>query len=540
MATTIKTRRIPWYLLFFFFFLVVGAGVVGYLYYANQGRLLRNEKEIELLAIADLKVGQIDRWRQERLNDATIIFNTFLITSRIQQFLEGSSKAAPSEDLLSWMSAFQIYGGYESILLIDRKEAVRASVPPWRKLGGPFILSFIKEATETKKIVFSDLYRDEARDRIYLDIVVPIFISRGNDSSLPGFLLLRSDPHQFLYPLIQSWPTPSRTAETLVVRREGAEAVFLNELRHQRNTALFLRISEKERDRVPSMAIRGVEGIVEGRDYRGVKVLAAIRKVPESPWYLIAKVDLKEIDAPIHAQGWTLAIVVGLLVLGAAGMVGFFWQKETTGFFKRQYEDEIERQALTRHYEYLTKYANDIIILYDQELRLVEANERAVETYGYMREELLQLDALRLRPPETRPSLEATKKEVEEKKSLFFETIHQRKDGTTFPVEISTRLIEVGGKTFHQSIIRDITERKQAEKEREKLIYELREALAKVKQLGGLLPICASCKKIRDDKGYWNQIETYIGDHSEAEFSHGICPECMRKLYPDFADEEKG
>ena len=78
----------------------------------------------------------------------------------------------------------------------------------------------------------------------------------------------------------------------------------------------------------------------------------------------------------------------------------------------------------------------------------------------------------------------------------------------------------------------EIYHRKLMEEEREKLIRELQEALAKVKKLSGLLPICASCKKIRDDKGYWNQIESYVREHSEAEFSHGICPECMKKLYP--------
>jgi hypothetical protein len=82
------------------------------------------------------------------------------------------------------------------------------------------------------------------------------------------------------------------------------------------------------------------------------------------------------------------------------------------------------------------------------------------------------------------------------------------------------------------------TERKRAEMEREKVILQLQDALAKVKTLSGLLPICASCKKIRDDKGYWTQIEAYIRDRSEAEFSHGICPECVRKLYPDLADVE--
>lgn len=81
---------------------------------------------------------------------------------------------------------------------------------------------------------------------------------------------------------------------------------------------------------------------------------------------------------------------------------------------------------------------------------------------------------------------------------------------------------------------RDITDRKRAETERESLIRDLQDALSKVKMLSGMLPICANCKKIRDDKGYWKQIESYIKDHSEAVFTHGICPECARKAYPEF------
>jgi len=84
---------------------------------------------------------------------------------------------------------------------------------------------------------------------------------------------------------------------------------------------------------------------------------------------------------------------------------------------------------------------------------------------------------------------------------------------------------------------REDQKRRMVEEEREKLIAHLQESFVKVKKLSGMLPICSSCKKIRDDKGYWNQVESYIRDHSEAEFSHGICPDCMRKLYPDFADE---
>jgi PAS domain-containing protein len=87
---------------------------------------------------------------------------------------------------------------------------------------------------------------------------------------------------------------------------------------------------------------------------------------------------------------------------------------------------------------------------------------------------------------------------------------------------------------INEDLRTEVEERKRAEEQREEIIGRLQEALAQVKKLSGLLPICANCKKIRDDKGYWRQIEAYIRDHSEADFSHGICPECVKKLYPEF------
>jgi DNA-binding NtrC family response regulator len=93
--------------------------------------------------------------------------------------------------------------------------------------------------------------------------------------------------------------------------------------------------------------------------------------------------------------------------------------------------------------------------------------------------------------------------------------------------EVSPSLIERS--------IRYAIERKRTQEEQERLISELRKALAKVKQLSGLLPMCSVCKKIRDDRGYWNQLEAYISEHSEADFSHGICPDCVREHYPEYA-----
>jgi len=105
-------------------------------------------------------------------------------------------------------------------------------------------------------------------------------------------------------------------------------------------------------------------------------------------------------------------------------------------------------------------------------------------------------------------------------------------------------ILETNGVPFHnpkgdflgyRGTSRDITMQRALEEERERLISELQESLASIKQLKGLIPICASCKKVRDDQGYWQQVDVYLRDHTEADVSHGLCQECAEKLYPEFA-----
>lgn len=113
----------------------------------------------------------------------------------------------------------------------------------------------------------------------------------------------------------------------------------------------------------------------------------------------------------------------------------------------------------------------------------------------------------------------------------------RRKDGAIAWMTLSWQPIynDQGARLGFRTSARDITERVRVQEERERLLREREEARARVKILHGMLPICAACKKIRNDAGSWEQIETYVRNHSEAEFSHGICPECMKKLYPEFA-----
>jgi PAS domain S-box-containing protein len=115
------------------------------------------------------------------------------------------------------------------------------------------------------------------------------------------------------------------------------------------------------------------------------------------------------------------------------------------------------------------------------------------------------------------------------------ETVYRTRSGEPLDVFLTMELTDIRGERYILALAQDITGRKAAERERERLIGELKTALAEVKTLSGLVPICSSCKKVRDDAGYWHQVEVYLHAHSDLEFTHGLCPECVRKLYPDLA-----
>ena len=136
-----------------------------------------------------------------------------------------------------------------------------------------------------------------------------------------------------------------------------------------------------------------------------------------------------------------------------------------------------------------------------------------------------------------RPCPWSKMKEVQKGKTIRWEHYSQKLN-ITFDI-INSPLTNIDGTISQLGIWRDISRSKQAEKEREKLIDELKESLSKIKTLSGLLPICASCKKIKDDNGYWHQVEVYIKENSDAEFSHGLCPECTEKLYPGLIKDKK-
>ena len=458
-----------------FILLALGIGIAGHSFYDNQKEQLQGRIQQELSAIADLKVKQIVSWRAERLAGASLIRNNVFAAQAVRGWLQTGQSG---EQVLRWLASLRETGVYREVVLLDTKLAVRWSASGRADNVGSAALSLAAQAMRTRQAVLSGLHRGPA-GAIHLDLLAPLLAPSGQGRACVGLVLMQIDPHQFLYPLIRTWPTPSRTAETLLVRREGSKVLYLNDLRHRSGTALALELPVSNLRLPAAKAAAGDEGISSGRDYRNVPVLAAARRIPDSPWALVAKVDREEIYAPIGERAWFVGILAGVLIVAAGVTVSLLWRQRQVHFYRRQYESELERQALIQHYAYLTRYANDIILLTDRQGNILEANERALASYGYTREELLRLNLRDLRTPQAVLSLEERMNQVEAENGLVFETVHRRKDQTTFPLEVSARVIEVGGRKFYQTISRDIRKRKQTETA---LAWEARvnEAIAEV------------------------------------------------------------
>ena len=440
-------------------FVVLAGAIAGvsYRYYRSQKEAIEHEVRNQLLSTADLKATEISEWAEGRMDEVRVIIADHAAAREMQRLASGNSLPSDLVEVRTWLEEVCRRFHYASATLVDGRGNTVVSVG---KLFGDtdHIRMAADEVLHANKVVVHDLHLDGVSAGIHLGMNLPLRVSVG--TPLFGVLLLGIDPELRLYPMLHRWPVPSQSGDTVLVRRESNEVVCLNGLRFRPDAALRLRIPLSRRENPAVQAVLGAQGIVEGTDYRGVPVIAAVRAIPGMPWFLVAKMDREEVEAPIRRRARLLLFATLSLILGAGAGVFTIWRRQQLRFYRARYEAEMERQALVGHYDYLSRFANDIILLIDETGRIVEANDRAAATYGYSREELLRMTIRDLRHPSSLGDFEGQWKDAAERGSLVFETVHQRRDGRPFPVEVSVRVIQAGETPIRQSIIRDITERK--------------------------------------------------------------------------------
>ncbi len=434
----------------------------GWIFYVREKAYSEKTAGHTLSAIADLKISQIVNWRKERLGNASVISVNPFNNSRIRDFLENPSPEDTGNDIRAWMETLQKSYDYYSVVLIDTHGRIRLSLRDDKSDTESHVRKEVFEVIQAKKPVFSDFHRSEDTGVIHLGLFVPL-LSHQN-SGVVGVLLFRIDPNLFLYPLIQSCPTPSPSAETFLVRRNSHEVVFLNELRHRKNTALSLRLPITDEELPAAKAVLGFEGIVEGTDYRGIPVLADVRRIPDSNWAMVAKVDKEEIFAPLFARiriiwtaGTALILLIGVFFL-------FQWKKREAEFYLHEIQErERAEDSLKNSEEKFRSYIDnspDGVFVADENGRYLEVNRSASTITGYSASELLAMSISDLQPPD---SLETAFNHFQTMQKTGYasgelEFIHKNSTRRWWSVD-AVRLTE----TRFLGFVKDITERKQAE-----------------------------------------------------------------------------
>ncbi|PKN98967.1 MAG: hypothetical protein CVU43_15620 [Chloroflexi bacterium HGW-Chloroflexi-5] len=428
----------------------------------NRSQTTLNEVSNHLTTMADLKAVQIQNWRSERLIDGQTIQTDVAFSDDIHILIQDRSDYQVIKKKLDRLRTILLDPNYSSILLIDGDGNEVLHVGEVDDKLRINVIDNIRVIDLTREIQISNLYR-APNGTVRMDMITPIFQRGDQYQPILAYLVYIITPDVVLYPLIQSQSTTYNTAETLLVRKENNEVVFLNELRYKNGTALELKLPLSETQVPAVMAVNGITGIVNGNDYRSIPVMASIVPVEGTDWKLIAKIDMKEIYIPIRQQiVSTVIVVIFLIIIGVTSVI-YLWRRSSASVTKGLSDSEKLRKNLEEKYSTLFNQANDAILLVDETGRILEANAQAVKMYGYTHNELINLSVSDLRDDSLKHIVPTDLEKVKNGTVNFFETTQKRKNGKLFQVDISSRYLSIDGKGVFQSMVRDITEKKQAE-----------------------------------------------------------------------------
>ena len=346
-----KGRRDLTVYLLVFFLSAVALIVVGVLSYRNFETEFRKQAEHQISSFADLKVSELEVWRKERMVDAEFFFHNQAFSGLVELFLEDPDDAEVRAQLFTWLEHYQTFDQYDQVSLLDVNGGELFSVGPPMSVKDPGIADDVDDCLRFKDIQFGD-FRRALDGKIYLNISVPIFRGQVNGNPL-GVLVLRVDPQKYLYPYIQTTILDSSSAETLLVRQDGEDVLFLNELRFISNASLNLRIPLTDLEHPAVQAVLGKVGFVEGLDYRGEEVLADLRPVPNSPWYLISKMDVAEIHAPLRIRLRQTVTLFGLAIFSSGALLITFWRQQRIRFYRSQAESALALHESEERYRWV-------------------------------------------------------------------------------------------------------------------------------------------------------------------------------------------
>jgi len=418
--------------IYFWNFVIGVIIIISLAYYYHRQHLEEFEQRVseELTTIAELKSDRLQGIRENWLADADVFLNASHSLSVIKAFVGNHQDLSSRQEIIKMLSLWKSHQSYDEGFLLDVNGNLLISSNTDSKLSRRLSNQPL-EKLSSGEIYLQDLYLNEFENKAYLALILPIL----NDQQSPiAFVALRIDPKYKLYPLILKWPVPSQSAETLLIRKERHEVLFLNELRFQKHTELVLRFSDDNVSLPAVQAVNGFTGTVEGLDYRGIKVIADVRAVPGSPWFMVAKIDHREVYQALDEQSRLTIILILLAVIALGFALTFMARQQRIKYYKEQYETALRLDI----YGKIFSQNSEGITVCDADRKILQVNDAFTEITGYAANEVIGKNPRILQsgrhPPEFYQNMWA---DIEQKGHWQGEIWNKRKNGEIYPEWLS-------------------------------------------------------------------------------------------------------
>jgi len=448
-----------WFLPTLLFILVLLASG-GTLYYQTARQQRLDSAGEQLLAVAELKTREIIEWRGERVADGQVLTDDHQFAELIERWF-AAPQATSRDLLLRRMRSLAENYHYRDILLLDEQGNLRLSLSD--RAADAHDQSFISPVKPgmAARAELTDFHLDSETGKLHLDVIAPLLSGNERQYRHIGTMVLLTDPQTFLFPMLQSWPRPSTSAEALLVRRDGDQVLFLSELRNQAGAAFAFRVPSSNTG-VP--AVQAVfakqKGVVEGKDYAGIPVIAAIQPVPDSPWHIVAKISLEEALADwASASHLIIWLITGLLV-ATASIFGFIYQTRGIQRYRQLFKAESATRAEQERF-HIAFNASPLAasIARAEDGCFIDVNDNYRRYFGWQRAEMIGKTSVELGLwNDAKARREWLTRLLESGSLLNYEATWQDRFGKPRNVEMSAAMIDIDGIAHIIGFATDVTD----------------------------------------------------------------------------------
>ncbi|HEX7357931.1 MAG TPA: PAS domain S-box protein, partial [Ignavibacteriaceae bacterium] len=353
------------------------------IYYNYEERTIKNEKYAELRAIAQLKKDQLVKWRAERLSEAAF----FPAQKQFIEFTKAIIKN-PEEDYSKdyfnrILHQLKNNHNYQNIFITGSDGKIYFTLDTSFVNVDSAAIHVFKKSYDQKKILINDFYYCNTHNEIHLDFVSPILDESQNSLAL---LVFRIDPKDYLFPVIDAWPLPSSTGESILLRVEDQNVIYLSPLL-KKNDKLTFKNSLSETDFIAVKGALGKTGIVEGKAYNGKEYLADISLIDKSPWFLVSQIELSEVYSELRFRAIAIAIVVLLSLIAFTSGIMLLYKYKQSSLYKKMFIKEKELSEAKEEFKTALYSIGDGVITTDTNGYVKHMNFVAEKLTGYTESE---------------------------------------------------------------------------------------------------------------------------------------------------------